>query len=117
MNETKNEVTIVELPVDKIDQFPKHPYKVKDDNDMIQLVESLRDNGVIVPNYRQSQERRKIRNDLRPQTASGMQIPGPQNHPQRNRRHRQECSNGDDGGQQPGEKQHTSERKSFCLLR
>ncbi|MGN0694626.1 MAG: ParB/RepB/Spo0J family partition protein [Lentihominibacter sp.] len=45
----KKEKVIVELPVDKIDQFPKHPYKVKDDDDMIQLVESIRDNGVIVP--------------------------------------------------------------------
>lgn len=35
--------------MDKIDQFPKHPYKVKDDDDMIQLVESIRDNGVISP--------------------------------------------------------------------
>lgn len=43
----KKEITIVELPVDKIDQFPKHPYKVKDDDDMIRLVESIRDNGVI----------------------------------------------------------------------
>lgn len=49
MKETKNEVTIVELPIDKIDQFPKHPYKVKDDDDMIRLVESIRDSGVIVP--------------------------------------------------------------------
>lgn len=48
MDEKKDNV-IVELPVDKIDQFPKHPYKVKDDDDMIRLVESIRDNGVIVP--------------------------------------------------------------------
>ena len=45
-----NKITdIVELPIDIIDQFPKHPYKVKDDDDMVQLVESLRDNGLISP--------------------------------------------------------------------
>lgn len=49
MSETKKQTTIVELPVDIIDQFPKHPYKVKDDDDMIRLVESIRDSGVIVP--------------------------------------------------------------------
>lgn len=40
---------IMELPVDIIDQFPKHPYKVKNDDDMLQLVESIRDNGLITP--------------------------------------------------------------------
>lgn len=49
MSETKKQTTIVELPVDIIDQFPKHPYKVKDDDDMIRLVESIRDSGVIIP--------------------------------------------------------------------
>ena len=33
--------SIVELPIDVIDQFPKRPYKVKDDDDMIQLIESM----------------------------------------------------------------------------
>lgn len=46
-NEERN--SIVELPVDVIDQFPKHPYKVKDDDDMIQLIESIKENGVITP--------------------------------------------------------------------
>lgn len=41
--------SIVELPIDIIDQFPKHPYKVKDDDDMIQLIESIKENGVITP--------------------------------------------------------------------
>ena len=41
--------SIVELPIDVIDQFPKHPYKVKDDDDMIQLIESIKENGVITP--------------------------------------------------------------------
>lgn len=41
--------SIVDLPIDVIDQFPKHPYKVKDDDDMIQLIESIKENGVITP--------------------------------------------------------------------
>lgn len=46
-NEERN--SIVELPIDIIDQFPKHPYKVKDDDDIIQLIESIKENGVITP--------------------------------------------------------------------
>ena len=46
-NEERN--SIVELPIDVIDQLPKHPYKVKDDDDMIQLIESIKENGVITP--------------------------------------------------------------------
>lgn len=49
MDEQKITTNVVELPVDVIDQFPKHPYKVKDDNDMLQLIESIRDNGLITP--------------------------------------------------------------------
>lgn len=41
--------SIVELPIDIIDQFPKHPYKVKDDDEMLQLIESIKENGVITP--------------------------------------------------------------------
>lgn len=44
-NEERN--SIEELPIDVIDQFPKHPYKVKDDDDMLQLIESIKENGVI----------------------------------------------------------------------
>ncbi|MGI6766290.1 MAG: ParB/RepB/Spo0J family partition protein [Lentihominibacter sp.] len=40
---------IEEIPLDKIDPFPEHPYKVRDDEDMINLVESVKANGVITP--------------------------------------------------------------------
>ena len=40
---------ISELPLDKIDPFPDHPYKVVDDEDMDQLVESIRAKGIISP--------------------------------------------------------------------
>lgn len=38
-----------EIPLDQIDEFPEHPYKVKDDEDMMNLMESIRDNGVLTP--------------------------------------------------------------------
>lgn len=49
MNKEKETRTIVDLPVNVIDQFPKHPYMVRDDDDMIQLVESIKENGIITP--------------------------------------------------------------------
>ena len=40
---------IRELPIREIADFPDHPYKVKDDEDMMNLVESIRENGVLTP--------------------------------------------------------------------
>ena len=40
---------IYEVPISEIDAFPNHPYKVRDDEDMMNLVESVRTNGVITP--------------------------------------------------------------------
>ena len=40
---------IYEIPLTKIDPFPDHPYKVRDDEDMMNLVESVRINGIITP--------------------------------------------------------------------
>lgn len=40
---------IHEIPLYEIDEFPEHPYKVKDDEDMMNLVESIRENGVLTP--------------------------------------------------------------------
>ena len=40
---------IRDIPIELIDDFPDHPYKVKDDEDMIQLVESIKERGVITP--------------------------------------------------------------------
>ena len=40
---------IHEIPLDEIDEFPEHPYKVKDDEDIMNLVESIRENGVLTP--------------------------------------------------------------------
>lgn len=40
---------IYEIPLDQIDPFPEHPFKVKDDEDMMNLVESVKANGIITP--------------------------------------------------------------------
>ena len=40
---------IHEIPLDQIDDFPDHPFKVKLDEDMDQLVQSVIDRGVITP--------------------------------------------------------------------
>ena len=40
---------IREIPLELIDDFPDHPFKVRDDEDMIQLVESVKERGVITP--------------------------------------------------------------------
>lgn len=40
---------IYEIPIDNIDGFPNHPFKVKDDEDMMNLVESVKKNGVLTP--------------------------------------------------------------------
>ena len=40
---------IRDIPVELIDNFPEHPFKVRDDEDMLQLIESIRDRGVITP--------------------------------------------------------------------
>ena len=40
---------IRDIPLELIDDFPYHPFKVRDDEDMIQLVESVKERGVITP--------------------------------------------------------------------
>ncbi len=40
---------IYDIPLSEIDDFPGHPFKVRDDEDMMQLVESVKERGVIVP--------------------------------------------------------------------
>ena len=40
---------IYEIPLNEIDPFPDHPFKVRDDEDMLNLVESVKANGVLTP--------------------------------------------------------------------
>ena len=40
---------IYDIPLDMIDDFPDHPFKVRLDEDMDQLVESIKERGLITP--------------------------------------------------------------------
>ena len=40
---------IYEIPLEEIDPFPDHPFKVQDDEDMMNLAESIRTNGILTP--------------------------------------------------------------------
>lgn len=40
---------IQDIPLDLIDDFPDHPFHVRMDEDMEQLVQSIRDHGIITP--------------------------------------------------------------------
>lgn len=40
---------IRDIPLTEIDDFPDHPFKVRDDEDMAQFVESVKERGVITP--------------------------------------------------------------------
>ena len=43
------EKLIKEIPITQINPFPNHPFKVKDDEDMMNLVESIAQNGLLSP--------------------------------------------------------------------
>ena len=50
---------IRDIPLTEIDDFPDHPFKVRDDEDMAQLIESIKERGVITPaTVRQKEEGR-----------------------------------------------------------
>ena len=40
---------IIDIEIDLIDDFPDHPFHVRDDEDMMQLVESIREHGIMTP--------------------------------------------------------------------
>ena len=71
MQEVRDErklTRIRNLPVDQIVDFPDHPYRVRDDEDMAYLVESIRANGVLDASDCQKDTRRQVRDDFRTQT-------------------------------------------------
>ncbi len=49
MRDEKKLARIRDIPIELIDSFPDHPFKVRDDEDMTQLVESIKERGVITP--------------------------------------------------------------------
>lgn len=44
-----NEVSVVELPITSLIPFNNHPFKVLDDDKMMDMVESIKENGVLTP--------------------------------------------------------------------
>ncbi len=48
-NRNKNQDDIQEISLVQIKNFPDHPYKVKDDENMLELVESIKTRGLIQP--------------------------------------------------------------------
>ena len=56
---------IRQIPLDMIDDMPDHPFKVRRDDDMELLIESVRDHGVITPIIVRQKE------DGRYETAAG----------------------------------------------
>lgn len=47
MNKQKD--TVTEIPLSEIRDFPDHPYQVRDDDSMFELVESIKERGLIQP--------------------------------------------------------------------
>ena len=44
-----NRPRVQEIPVDKIDDFPSHPFKIRMDDSMIEMAESVKQHGILVP--------------------------------------------------------------------
>ena len=40
---------VQEIPIDQIDDFPNHPFKVRMDDNMIEMAESVKQHGILVP--------------------------------------------------------------------
>ena len=47
---------VISVPLDRIDDFPNHPFRVIDDEEMQKLVESIKEVGVLTPVNLKSQE-------------------------------------------------------------
>ena len=47
--EESNLKKIYDIPIGEIDTYPDHPFKVRDDEDMMNLAESVKANGVLTP--------------------------------------------------------------------
>ena len=47
--DTATQPRVQEIPIDKIDDFPNHPFKVRMDDNMIEMAESVKQHGILVP--------------------------------------------------------------------
>lgn len=46
--EAKRE-TVIDIPLTEIDDFPHHPFKVRVDENMLEMMDSVREHGVLIP--------------------------------------------------------------------
>ena len=44
-----NREKVQEIPIDQIEDFPNHPFKIKEDETMMEMAESIKEYGVLVP--------------------------------------------------------------------
>ena len=44
-----NREKVQEIPLDQIEDFPNHPFKIKEDEAMMEMAESIKEHGVLVP--------------------------------------------------------------------
>jgi len=49
MRDDEKLAKIRDIPITEIDDFPDHPFKVRDDEDMMNLVESIKEHGILTP--------------------------------------------------------------------
>lgn len=47
--DTATQPRVQEIPIEKIDDFPNHPFKVRMDDSMIEMAESVKQHGILVP--------------------------------------------------------------------
>ena len=47
--DTASQPRVQEIPIDQIDDFPNHPFKVRMDDNMIEMAESVKQHGILVP--------------------------------------------------------------------
>ncbi len=63
---------IRDIPISQIDEFPDHPFKVLMDEDMQQLVESIKRNGIMTPATVRLERGRTVRACKRTQKKKGL---------------------------------------------
>ena len=47
--DTATQPRVQEIPIEQIDDFPNHPFKVRMDDNMIEMAESVKQHGILVP--------------------------------------------------------------------
>ena len=63
---------IRDIPLTEIDDFPDHPFKVRDDEDMAQLIESIKERGGNHSGDGKAERGRQIRTHIGTQTKASL---------------------------------------------